>query len=366
MTHDDAIKKIAIVVGTRPEIIKMAPIIRYCEREKIRTILIHTGQHYSFEMDRIFFHDLKLPEPSYNLEVGSHSHGKQTGLLLTRLEDVLMEEKPSIVLVEGDTNSVLAGGLVSVKMGISVGHVEAGLRSYDREMPEEINRVIVDHLSSLLFAPTESAKNILLNEGISHDKIGVTGNTIVDAVQENLLLVEHPKEYLEKFGVQSHEYMVITLHRQENVDNAEKLANVFSGLELVHSEFKMPIIYPIHPRTRKRISQFQIKVPSCVILTDPLGYLSFLGLFNLSRLVLTDSGGIQEEACILKIPSVTLRENTERPETLEVGSNMLAGTDPHRILESTRQMMNRECVWENPFGDGSSAQHIMRMVMRNI
>jgi len=366
MDNQHPTKKIAIVVGTRPEIIKMAPIIRYCEREKIRTILIHTGQHYSYDMDRIFFHDLKLPEPSYNLEVGSHSHGKQTGLLLMRLEEVLIEEKPSIVLVEGDTNSVLAGGLISVKMGIPVGHVEAGLRSYDREMPEELNRVLVDHLSSLLFAPTEPTQKILLNEGISQEKIYVTGNTIVDAVHQNLSLIDHPKEYLEKLDIHPREYMILTLHRQENVDNANKLSNVFSGLELVHSEFKMPILYPIHPRTRKRISQFQVKVPSCVILSDPLGYLSFLGLFNLSRLVLTDSGGIQEEACILKIPSVTLRENTERPETLEVGSNILAGTDPHRILESTRQMMKRECVWENPFGDGSSAQQIIQIVMGNI
>lgn len=355
---------IAIVVGTRPEIIKMAPIIRYCRKNSINTVLIHTGQHYSYEMDRIFFRELELDDPDYNLEVGSHSHARQTALLLTRIEDVLVKESPHVVLVEGDTNSVLAGGLTAAKLHIPVGHVEAGLRSYDREMPEEINRILVDHISTFCFAPTESTKNILLQEGVDPSKIFVTGNTIVDAVYQNQILAEKEKDILKRFEIEPSKYFLCTLHRQENVDHIHKLKNIFKGLKMVCLQFKIPIIYPIHPRTKKRLEQFKIKIPEGVILSEPLGYFPFLYLLKNSALALTDSGGIQEESCILQIPCVTLRENTERPETLEVGSNLLAGTDPKKILLSAKQMINKKNVWENPFGDGKSAHHIVSILQR--
>ncbi len=357
---------VGIAVGTRPEIIKMAPIIRFCKQNKIRLLLIHTGQHYSFEMDRIFFKELGLPEPSYNLEVGSGSHAKQTGLLLRRMEEVLMHEKLSILLVEGDTNSVLAGGLVAAKLNIPVGHVEAGLRSYDSEMPEEINRILVDHLSNFLFAPTDLAENILVKEGIPKEKIFVTGNTIVDAVYENLLLSRKNIHILPKFGIEEKQFFLLTLHRQENVDNPEKLQRVFMGLDLIYSQYSIPILYPIHPRTKKRVYQFGLKPPKGVVLCEPLGYLEFLHLLSKSRLVLTDSGGIQEEACILKIPCVTLRENTERPETLEVGSNILAGTDPSVMLMGVQKMLAKKNQWLNPFGDGKSGQRIVNIVLENL
>ena len=357
---------IGIAVGTRPEIIKMAPIIRFCEKNNIRQLLIHTGQHYSFEMDKIFFRELSLPPPSYNLEVGSGSHGKQTGLLLRKMEEVLMRENISILLVEGDTNSVLAGGLAAAKLNIPVGHVEAGLRSYDKRMPEEINRILVDHVSSFLFAPTQLAENILIKEGIPKERIFVTGNTIVDAVYENLLLSDTNLDLLSRFGIKEKQFFLLTLHRQENVDDPERLQKVFAGLDLIYSKYNMPILYPIHPRTKKRIAQFKLNLPNGVVLCEPVGYLEFLHLLSKSSLVLTDSGGIQEEACILKIPCVTLRENTERPETLEVGSNILVGTDPSAILKGIKKMLGKKNQWVNPFGDGKSGQRIVNIVLENL
>ncbi len=356
---------IAIVVGTRPEIIKMAPIIRYCSEHSIDTVLIHTGQHYSYEMDRIFFGELQLNDPDYNLEVGSHSHAKQTALLLTRIEEVLIKENPDVVLVEGDTNSVLAGGLTAAKLHIPVGHVEAGLRSYDREMPEEINRILVDHISTFCFAPTENTQNILLKEGLDPSKVFVTGNTIVDAVFQNQILAEKEKNVLDRFKIEPSKYFLCTLHRQENVDHIGKLKNIFKGLKKVYHEFNRPIVYPIHPRTKKRLEQFKIKVPEGVILSEPLGYFPFLYLLKNTELVLTDSGGIQEEACILQIPCITLRENTERPETLEVGSNLLVGTDPEKILSSAKGILNKKTKWKNPFGDGKSAKTIVEILFDN-
>lgn len=353
---------IAIILGTRPEIIKMSPIIRECKKRKLDYFILHTNQHYSENLDKIFFDELELPKPRYNLNVGSGTHAEETGKMLIGIEKVLTKERPNIVLVEGDTNSVLAGALTAAKLQIGVGHVESGLRSYFRKMPEEINRILTDHCSDFLFAPTKKAKEILLGEGISKKKIFITGNTIVDAVYQNLKLTKKKSKILGKLNLEKRKYFLITAHRQENVDNKERLKGILGGLKLIYNKFNLPIIYPIHPRSRKRIKEFKLEIPEGVRLINPIGYLDFLNLESNTKLVLTDSGGIQEESCILKVPCVTLRDNTERPETLEVGSNILAGTNPQKILISTKKILNRERDWRNPFGKGKSAELIINIL----
>ncbi|GAG62867.1 unnamed protein product, partial [marine sediment metagenome] len=308
--------KICIILGTRPEIIKMSSIIRECEKEKLDFFILHTNQHYSENLDKIFFDELELPKPKYNLKVGSGTHAEETGKALIGIEIVLEKEKPDIVLVEGDTNTVLAGSLAASKLHIKVGHVEAGLRSYDRNMPEETNRVLTDHISDYLLVPTQKAKNIALKEGIDKRKIFVTGNTIVDAVYQNLRLAQkRKKNLLDKLNLKRKNFFLITAHREENIDIKEKLKNLFRAFELLFEQFSLPLIYPIHPRTKKMIKRFHLKVPKGLNLIESLSYLEFLFLEANAKLVLTDSGGIQEEACILRVPCVTLRENTERPES---------------------------------------------------
>ena len=333
--------KISIILGTRPEIIKMSPIIRECEKQRLDYFILHTGQHYTYNLDKIFFEDLELPEAKYNLDVGSGSHAEETGKMLIGIEKVLKEEKTDVVLVEGDTNTVLAGALAASKLHIKVGHVEAGLRSYDRTMPEEINRVLADHVSDYLFAPTEKAKENLLREGIEENKISVTGNTIVDAVYQNLEIAKRKVDVLNKLDLEKGGYFLVTAHRQENVDIKERLKGILDGLELVYRKFNYPIIYPVHPRTKKKIREFGLEVPNGVELIEPLGFLEFLQLEANAKLVLTDSGGVQEETCILKVPCVTLRDNTERPETLNVGSNVLAGVNQEKISEGVKLMLKR-------------------------
>ena len=353
--------KISIILGTRPEIIKMSPIIREYGREDFDYFILHTGQHYSYNMDRVFFEQLDIPEAKYNLDVGSGSNGEQTGKMLMEIEKVLMKEKPDVVLVEGDTNTVLAGALAAAKLHIKVGHVEAGLRSYDKSMPEEINRVLTDHCSDYLFAPTEKCKEILLGEGIPYEKIFVTGNTIVDAVYQNQEIANGRKNALNDLHLEPKGYFLVTAHRQENVDVENKFEGIIKGLELVANEFGLPVIYPIHPRAKKMMNHFGLKANG-IELIEPLDYLSFLQLESKAKLVLTDSGGVQEETCILKVPCVTLRDNTERSETLEVGSNILAGTNAETILNAVKEMIDKENNWKNPFGDGKTGKRIVEIL----
>ncbi|MFC1985827.1 non-hydrolyzing UDP-N-acetylglucosamine 2-epimerase [Chloroflexota bacterium] len=353
--------KITVVLGTRPEIIKMVPVIRELEEQESNYFILHTGQHYSYNLDRVFFEQLRLPAAKYNLEVGSGSQAEQTAKILTGVEKVLQQEGPDMVLVEGDTNSVFAGALAAVKLNIKVGHVEAGLRSYDWNMPEEINRILTDHCSEFLFAPTEKAKVILQGEGIPKEKIFVTGNTIVDAVYQNLEIARDSAKIISTLGLKPKEYFLVTLHRQENVDNRARFAFILEGLYGVANEFKMPVVYPIHPRSRKMMAEFNLNARG-LRLVEPVDFLDFLQLENNARLVLTDSGGIQEESCILGVPCVTLRDNTERPETLEVGSNTLAGVLPDRIVECARLMLGRESNWVNPFGDGTAGRKIVGII----
>jgi UDP-N-acetylglucosamine 2-epimerase (non-hydrolysing) len=353
--------KIAIALGTRPEIIKMSPVIRELEKRQQNYFILHTGQHYSYNLDRVFFEQLKLPQAKYNLEVGSGSHAQQTAKILIGVENVLQDESPDIVLVEGDTNSVLASALAATKLHIKVGHVEAGLRSYDRNMPEETNRILTDHCSDYLFAPTGKAKTILLGEGIPENKIFVTGNTIVDAVYQNLKIAREQENTLSSLNLEPGKYFLVTLHRQENVDNPRRLASILEGLDKVAAEFHLPTVYPVHPHSRKRMNKFGLN-PKNITLIEPVSFLDFLQLESNARLILTDSGGVQEEACILGIPCVTLRDNTERPETLEVGSNLLAGTLPDKILRCARLMLNKENKWSNPFGDGTAGERIVKII----
>jgi UDP-N-acetylglucosamine 2-epimerase (non-hydrolysing) len=355
--------KIAIILGTRPEIVKCSPIIRECQRLSLDFFILHTGQHYSYLMDKVFFEQLELPLAKYNLDVGSGDHGKQTGVMLAGIEKILKSEQPNVALVQGDTNTVLAGAIAAVKLGIEVGHVEAGLRSYDRSMPEEINRVLADHCSDYLFAPTPKSKEILLSEGIPEKQIFMVGNTAVDAVYQNLEIAKSKNQILSQLAIDAGEFMLATSHRQENVDDKQRFLGIIKGLQLVQKEFGVPLIYPIHPRARKQLELFNIDTAG-LTLVEPLDYLGFLNLESKAMLVLSDSGGIQEETCILGVPCVTLRDNTERPETIEVGSNMLAGTSSERIFKAAKIMVKRQRGWANPFGDGKTAQKIINILMK--
>ena len=349
---------IAIVLGTRPEIIKQSPIIRECRAQHLDYFILHTGQHYSYEMDQAFFLDLELPEPKYNLDVGSGTHAEQTSRIMTGIEHVFMEEQPDIVLVQGDTNTVLSGALAAAKLHIKVGHVEAGLRSFDRKMPEEINRVVADHISDYLFAPTETARQNLLNEGILDEKIFVTGNTVVDAVFQNMELSKNRANILDTLGIEPTGYFLVTAHRQENVDSHENLKNIIRGLLAIHKEYSQPVIFPMHPRTRKMVEQFNISLSGITVI-KPTGFLEFLQLEANARLILTDSGGVQEESCILGVPCVTLRNTTERPETIEIGANVLAGTRCERIRARVNEMLDVQRAWNNPYGDGTASVTIV-------
>lgn len=362
---------LAIVLGTRPEIIKMSPIIRSCQKKGVDFFVLHTGQHYSYEMDRVFFEDLGLPAPDFNLDVGSKSHAEQTGLIMTGIEKILQNEKPDVVLVQGDTNTVLAGTLAASKtyvrkdssQPIDVGHIEAGLRSFDRSMPEEVNRIVADHLSRYLFAPTEKAHSHLSNEGIAEEKIFVTGNTIVDAVHENLVLSKKKSDTVKDLGLVPDRYLLVTLHRQENVDNKSRLKGIIEGLSHIQDTTGMPLVFPVHPRTEKMISSFGLKL-SGFHLIKPVGFLEFLQLESHARLALTDSGGVQEETCILNVPCVTIRDSTERPETVDVGANIVAGIEPASIIHASETMLGRSRSWKNPFGDGKTGDRIVDIVNR--
>lgn len=351
--------QVCIVVGTRPGIIKFSPIIRELEKRKKPFFILHTGQHYSYEMDKLFFDELNLPQPKHripNVSLAQY-HGKQTAKMLEGIEEALLKEKPKLVLVGGDANTNLAGALAARKLHIYVGHIEAGLRSGDWRMPEEHNRVMIDKISDFLFAPTEESRRNLIEDN-AKGKIFVTGNTIVDAVEQNAVIAKTKSKVKEKLGLKGENYFLLTLHREENIDFEENLTNILEGIKLVAEAFDCEIIFPIHPRTKKRINYFKLN-PSVrgikkLIVIDPTGYLDFLALLESSNLVLTDSGGIQEESCILRIPCVTLRESTERPETVQVGSNTVAGIRPEDILNKAKTMVDVKRNWKNPFGEDVS------------
>jgi len=324
--------RISAVVGARPNFMKIAPLLDGMrQRPHFHPRLIHTGQHYSPEMSAAFFDDLGIPAPDVNLEVGGGSHTAQTAVMMQKLEAEFLQNRPDIVLVVGDVNSTMAATLVAAKLGIRVAHVEAGLRSFDRRMPEEINRLVTDVLSEYLFASEPSAVRNLLAEGVPRERIFLVGNVMIDTLLKFRGQAAE-SSILERLGLQSKRYAVATLHRPSNVDDPARLEALVKMLgNLARS--RVPVVFPVHPRTAQRITDGGFADPS-VILTPPLGYLEFLRLMSEARLVLTDSGGIQEETTILQVPCLTLRENTERPVTIEQGTNRLVGVDPAAVAQA--------------------------------
>ena len=368
--HADALSnKIAVIVGTRPGIVMFAPIIHELERQGLDYFVIHTGQHYSPNMDAQFFHDLELPESNYKL-IGvkeQTTHGGQTAAMLEGIETILLNEKPRFVLVGGDANTNLAGALAARKLRMGVGHVEAGERSYDWRMPEEHNRRMIDHISDHLFATNDLAVERLRKEAII-GQIHAVGNPIVDASLLHKDLAEKKSKVLQDLGVRAGQYAVLTTHREENVDFKENLQGILEGVSQATESLKIPVLFAAHPRTVKRLKEFSLlewadNLPG-IRRIAALGYLDFINLLSHAHMIFTDSGGVQQEACIHKIPAVTLRENTEWVETLEHGANRLAGTNPKRIVEAAIDANSCPREWPVPFGDGNASGKIVDIAKR--
>jgi UDP-N-acetylglucosamine 2-epimerase (non-hydrolysing) len=352
------------IVGARPNFMKAAPVLGAAERyPEFTQLLVHTGQHYDDNMSEVFFRDLELPKPDVNLEVGSGSHSAQTAEIMLRIERVLLEHQPSIVLVYGDVNSTVATALVAIKLGITVAHVEAGLRSFDRSMPEEINRIVTDRVSDMLFTPSEDADDNLLREGISPDRIFQVGNVMIDTLLRLQDKAEARWPLLPRtLGIAEHVlvsegYALVTLHRPSNVDDPARLARLVEALADVSR--RLPVIFPVHPRTRQRFRTAGLRQPSeRMHLVDPAGYLDFQALQKHAAVVITDSGGVQEETTFLRVPCLTLRSNTERPVTVTLGTNRLIGTDcdslnlhVRRILDGERALGRCPPLWDGHAGE---------------
>jgi UDP-N-acetylglucosamine 2-epimerase (non-hydrolysing) len=365
MTHS---LKIINIVGARPNLPKIAPLMREMQRHpEIEPILVHTGQHYDAALSDIFFRQMGIPTPHVNLEVGSGSHAVQTAEVLKRIEPVLLEHQPDLVLVVGDVNSTIAVSLAAVKLGIPVAHVEAGLRSFDRSMPEEINRILTDALADYLFVTEEDAIQHLLKEGRPRESIYLVGNVMIDSLRHFLPIARQSligEELALKNGADWRHFAVLTLHRPSNVDSTEKLAELLSAIDAIAAQ--IPVIFPVHPRTQQRLTQAGIKTHLQLKLIPPVGYLDFLCLLSKATLVLTDSGGIQEETTALGVPCLTLRENTERPVTISEGTNQLIGTDPAKILAAAQQVLSGKGKPGRipPFWDGHAAERIVEVLLR--
>ena len=349
--------KIVSVVGARPNFIKLAPVSKELRKKKHEEIVIHTGQHYDYEMNKIFFDEMGIPEPDHHLGVGSGSQGEQTGEMLKRIEDVLMDESPDLVLVFGDTNTTLAGGLAACKLHIRVAHIEAGLRSYDRRMPEEINRILTDHCSDLLFAPTRTAVENLMKEGIT-EGVYLTGDVMVDALKENIKIAERESIILNELNLKIKRYYLATIHRAENTDDFDRLKSIVAAFcEIEH------LVFPCHPRTEKSLKQFDLwnKLTRKVKVIKPLGYLDMLMLERNANKILTDSGGVQKEAYIFKVPCITLRNTTEWVETVEDGWNVLTGSDKEKVIEMANNF-EPEGEQRNIFGEGDASEKIIKII----
>lgn len=359
--------KLINVCGARPNFMKIAPLMRaFAQRPAIDAYLVHTGQHYDAAMNDRFFADLRIPPPDCNLEVGSGSHAAQTAAIMQRFEPVVQRERPDAVLVVGDVNSTIACALVAVKLGVPVFHVEAGLRSFDRSMPEEINRVLTDAISELLFVTEKSGVTNLLREGVSRDRIHFVGNVMIDSLREHQRLAAQSR-VLEQHRLIPQRYAVLTLHRPSNVDDGEALARLLSVLERLDPA--QPIVFPIHPRTRAALARSglaeRLARLAHVRLLEPLGYLDFLRLLSDAAFVMTDSGGIQEETTVLGVPCLTLRTNTERPVTIEQGTNQLVGVDPERILRACAEQRGQAREPRTPeLWDGRAAERIADVIAR--
>lgn len=362
--------RIISVAGARPNFMKIAPLMdAFRNTPAIQPMLVHTGQHYDERMSDLFFRQLGIPKPDINLGIGSGSHAVQTADVMKAFEPVLLEHKPDAVLVVGDVNSTIACGLVAVKLGIKLVHVEAGLRSFDRSMPEEINRVLTDSISDILFCTEQSGVDNLRREGVAGERMFLVGNVMIDT-----LLKHRPKAdaspILADLGLHAGQYAVLTLHRPSNVDDPAVFGRLLDALEVVQKG--LPVVFPIHPRTRNNLAKSSLGARVAEMknlrLIDPAGYLDFLKLTSSARMVLTDSGGVQEETTILKVPCITMRENTERPVTADVGSNRIVGTDPKNIVQAYRDVM--EGRWKPagtpPLWDGQAAQRIAKILTEKL
>lgn len=369
------------IVGARPNFVKAAPVIAaLSNRDSVTQVLVHTGQHYDVSMSEVFFHQLDIPEPDINLDVGSGSHAQQTAQIMMRLEKVLIEHKPDLVLVYGDVNSTVAAALVCAKLLVPIGHVEAGLRSFDRTMPEEINRLLTDQIADLLFTPSIDGDENLLREGVKKEKIHFVGNVMIDTLIRLL-----PKANIEGLGPQLNRkdksiqrgkdsgieeladgYALVTLHRPSNVDKPDALKNILNALAKISNA--LPIVFPIHPRTRMRIADYGLVIPddTRMRLIDPVPYLEFLTLQKNASLVITDSGGIQEETTFLGVPCLTVRENTERPVTVTAGTNILVGQDMTRLKGEIYRILNGEAKKGSvpPLWDGKAGSRIADVITR--
>ena len=370
MNRDERMK-LMLIVGARPQIIKSAPVIHEAlKRSEIEFQLVHTGQHYDYEMSKVFFGELGLPDPLVNLGVGSGAHAFQTGKMLMGLGKTIQGFKPGMVVVPGDTNSTLAGALAAVKLQVPVGHMEAGARSYDMRMPEEVNRRLTDHCSTVLFAPTKKCVETLIGEGIPRPYIELSGDTMYDALLEHMNYAEKT-DTLRKLDLTSEEYAVLTLHRPETVDTLEKLEAILKALASMES---LPIVFPVHPRTRQRLEAVKAMKRKAAVehikLVEPVGYHEMLQLTKHAEMVFTDSGGLQKEAFWLHTPCITLRNVTEWTETVDLGANVLVGSDPRKIVNASRKIMDTKKVkaklekLRNPFGDGHASRKIVDFILK--
>ena len=359
--------KIICVCGARPNLMKIAPLMKaFSQSGKFQTLLVHTGQHYDENMSRLFFDELDIPKPDMNLEVGSASHAVQTAEIMKRFEPVVLDFKPDYVLVVGDVNSTIACGLVAVKLGVKLIHVEAGLRSFDRTMPEEINRLLTDSICDLLFVTEQSGFDNLAREGIDSNKVHFVGNVMIDTLMANRERAKK-SDILNRLGLVEKGYAAITLHRPSNVDDIDKFTEIIAAFEEIQKDLKL--VFPMHPRTRNNIRRSnlekRIEAMTNLILLEPIGYVDFLHLMSNAALVMTDSGGIQEETTILQIPCMTLRENTERPVTVTEGTNRLVHIETEDILKHYNEMKahNFEAKGRIPkFWDGKAAERIARII----
>jgi len=356
-------RPILCVVGARPNYMKIAPLIQQLARRRQPHLLVHTGQHYDDNMSGAFFRDLGMPEPDMRLGIGSDSHARQTAKIMTALEQVCLDKQPSMVIVGGDVNSTLAAAVTAAKLGIPVAHVEAGLRSFDRSMPEEINRIVTDHLSELLFTTEESGNLNLRREGIPDEKIRFVGNCMVDTL---LQFSDRAKagEPWTQYGLAFKGYALATLHRPTNVDGEDSLRRALEALAEIGR--MLPVLFPAHPRTQARIAGYALKVPPVVMICDPISYISFIGLMSGAKLILTDSGGIQEESTTLNVPCLTMRSNTERPVTVTSGSNRLVGADRALIAASLEEIMGGrwKAASRPPLWDGHAAERAVDEIER--
>ena len=354
--------KVLTVIGARPQFIKAATLSRAFEGAAgIQEVLVHTGQHYDSNMSGVFFEEMGIPKPAYHLEIGSGTHGKMTGRQLERIEEVLFEEKPDLVLVYGDTNSTLAGALAAAKLHIPVTHVEAGLRSFNREMPEEINRILTDHVSDMLFAPTEVARGNLKNEGIRDEKIHVVGDVMCDAAFYYRDLGRQPT-WFAGLGLERESYVLCTVHRASNTDDPDTLSSIFDGLQ----GGGRPVIMPLHPRTKSKINSYDITVPKNVHIVDPVGFLEMVWLEANSERIATDSGGVQKEAFFHGKFCVTLREETEWVELVESGHNVLVGSHSQEIANALSQAVSSGNSFPDIYGDGNAAKKICEIINNSV